>query len=84
MTQCGRGGGWKETTLVVTSIVVTREVVVAVGKVKVVVLCIRLVVVIVCVRLVAVIVDVRFVVVVVVTRVVVKYWYILWSLGDDH
>jgi hypothetical protein len=49
MTQCGRGGGWKEVTLVVTCVVVTREVVVAVGKVKVVVLCVRLVVVIVCV-----------------------------------
>jgi hypothetical protein len=47
MTQCGRDGGKEETTLVVTSVVVTREVVVDVGKVKVVVLCVRLVVVVV-------------------------------------
>ena len=58
MTQCGGDGGREEATLVVTSVVVAREVVVAVGKVKVVVLCVRLVVVIVCVRLVVVIVGV--------------------------
>jgi hypothetical protein len=81
MTQCGGDRGREEATLVVT---VTREVVVAVGKVKVVVLRVRLVVVTVCVRLVVVTVDVRLVVVVIVTIVVVKYWYILWSLGDDH
>jgi len=82
MTQCGGDGGREEAALVVT---VTREVVVAVGKVKVVVLVrVRLVVVTVCVRLVVATVDVRLVVVVVVTRVVVKYWYTLWSLGDDH
>jgi hypothetical protein len=48
MTQCGGDRGPEEATLVVT-VVITREVVVAVGKVKVVVLCVRLVVVIVCV-----------------------------------